>query len=100
MTDKETKLVENFLNRRFNNLILTEFKNGKYKTLKIKNSKKNIFIYEEKHEMIVCNSEIVIDPILKMFKTDYSETYDFVKEWVKCKFDIDCIDIVGFNITE
>jgi hypothetical protein len=100
MTDKETKLVENFLNRRFNNLILTEFKNGKYKTLKIKNSKKNIFIYEEKHEMIFCNSEIVIDPILKMFKTDYSETYDFVKEWVKCKFDIDCIDIVGFIITE
>ena len=100
MTDKETKLVENFLNRRFNNLILTEFKNGKYKTLKIKNSKKNIFIYEEKHEMIFCNSVIVIDPIVKMFKTDYSETYDFVKEWVKCKFDIDCIDIVGFNITE
>jgi hypothetical protein len=30
-----------------------------------------------------------------MFKTDYSETYDFVKDWIKCKFDIDCIDLVG-----
>jgi hypothetical protein len=45
--------------------------------------------------MIFCNSEVVIDPILKMFKTNYSETYDFVKEWIKCKFGLDCIDIVG-----
>ena len=45
--------------------------------------------------MIFCNSEVVIDPILKMFKTDYSETYYFVKEWIKCKFGLDCIDIVG-----
>ena len=95
MTDKEKILVEKFLNRRFGDLILSEFVEGKYKTLKSKNSKKNIFLYEEKHDMIFCNSDVVIDPILKMFKTDYSETYDFVKGWIKCKFDLDCIDLVG-----
>jgi hypothetical protein len=87
MTDKEKILVEKFLNRRFNELILSEFQKGKYKSLKTKNSKKNIFLYEEKHKMISCNSEVVIDPIVKMFKTEYSETYEFVKEWIKLKFD-------------
>ena len=95
MTDKQKILLEKFLNRRFGDLVLSEFKNGKYKTLKVKDSKKNIFIYEEKNEMIFCNSEVVIDPMLKMFKTDYSETYDFVKDWIKCKFGLDCIDIAG-----
>ena len=46
MTDKEKNLVEKFLNRRFKDLVLTEFVDGKYKTLKPKNSKKHIFIYE------------------------------------------------------
>ena len=100
MTDKEKILVEKFLNRRFGDLTLSEFKDGKYKTLKLKNSKKNIFLYEEKHDMIFCNSDVVIDPILKIFKTDYSETYDFVKDWIKCKFDLDCIDLVGVKPQE
>jgi hypothetical protein len=43
------------------------------------------------------DSKKVIDPILKIFRTDYSETYDFVKEWLFKKYDLDCIDLVGIT---
>jgi hypothetical protein len=32
-----------------------------------------------------------------MFKTEYSETFDYVKSWLLEKYDMDCIDVVALN---
>ena len=94
MTEKEKKYIEKFLNAHFGKLELTEMKNGEYKSLGHQNKKSTIFIVEEKNSQIFVDSKKVIDPILKIFRTDYSETYDFVKEWLFKKYDLDCIDLV------
>jgi hypothetical protein len=96
MTDKEKKHIENFLNTHYGKLHMFET-NGQYKVLGHQNKKTTIFLIEEKNDQIFVDSKKVIDPILKIFATDYSETYDFVKEWILKKYGLDCIDLVGMK---
>ena len=97
MTDKEKKHIENFLNTHYGKLHMSET-NGQYKVLGHQNKKTMIFLIEEKNDQIFVDSKKVIDPILKIFATDYSETYDFVKEWILKKYGLDCIDLVGMKL--
>lgn len=95
MTEKEKKYIEKFLITHFGKLNLTETKNGEFKILGHTNKKTTIFLLDEKNSQIFVDSKKVIEPILTIFQTDYSETYDFVKEWLLKKYDLDCIELVG-----
>jgi hypothetical protein len=98
MTEKEKKLVLKFLDVHFSNLEKTELKdNVNHQILHKKNSKLTLFLFEKKEESIFVNSKLIIEPILKIFGTDYSETYDLVKEWILKKYNLDCIEIIGMN---
>jgi hypothetical protein len=97
MTDKEKTRIEKFLEIHFGNLETVPNRNGKYKSLGYKDDNTTIFLIEESHSQIFVDSKKVISPIFSMFNTDYTETYDFVKEWVLKKYGLDCIDLVGIN---
>ena len=97
MTDKEKTRIEKFLEIHFGNLETVSNRNGKYKSLGHKEDNTTIFLIEESHSQIFVDSKKVISPIFSMFNTDYTETYDFVKEWVLKKYGLDCIDLVGIN---
>jgi len=95
MTDKEKNRIEKFLELHYGNLEIKTTREGKYKSLNHKDDKSTIFLVEQTNLQIFLNSKKVIDPIFSMLNTDYSETYDFVKYWVKKKYNLDCIDFVG-----
>lgn len=95
MTDKEKNRIEKFLELHYGNLELTTTREGKYKSLSHIDDKSTIFLLEQTNLQIFLDSKKVIDPIFSMFNTEYSETYDFVKDWVKKKYNLDCIDFVG-----
>jgi len=97
MTSKEEYLITKFLETHYGDLEEKDLIDGKYKTLSKKTSKENIFLLEFKHEQVFVNTKKVIDPILKIFNTDYTETYSFVKKWLSEKYKIDCIDLIGLN---
>ena len=97
MTDKEKTRIEKFLEIHFGNLELTEKRQGLYKSLGHKDDNSAIFLIEEINSQIFVDTKKVINPILSMFNTDYTETYDFVKEWVLKKYGLDCIDLVGIK---
>jgi hypothetical protein len=98
MTDKEKTRIEKFLEIHFGNLELNQTRQGLYKSLGHKNDNTTIFLIEETNSQIFVDTKKVIDPIFSMFNTDYTETYDFVKEWVLKKYGLDCIDLVGLKI--
>ena len=95
MTELQTKSIDKYLNMYFNELTISDL-NGKYKVYSKKNPEVKIFLYEEKHNLSYVNSKYIIDPLLKVFQTDYNETYDFVKEWFEKKYDYNCDDLIGF----
>jgi hypothetical protein len=97
MIDDRKKYIDKFMTMRFGNLIKTEHKDGQYVSLLNPNTNKKIFLYEKKHEIITFSREYVTDPILSLFKTDYDETFEYVKNWLLEKYEMDCIDIVGEN---
>ncbi len=97
MDEKKKILIDKFMSMRFGNLIKTEHKEGQYVTLLNPETNKKIFLYEKKHEIITFNREYVTDPILKVFNTEYDETFEYVKSWLLEKYEMDCIDIVGEN---
>ena len=97
MTDKEKTRIEKFLEIHFGNLELSETRQGLYKSLGHKDDNSTIFLIEETNSQIFVDTKKVIDPIFSMFNTDYTETYDFVKEWVLKKYGLDCIDFVGIK---
>lgn len=96
MTDKQKSGVEKFLERHMGDLIKHDYhKNNSYVILSKTEGGTKYFLYEEKHNLAYVNSKVVIDPILKIFQTDYNETYDFVNEWLKKKYGIVGDDLIG-----
>lgn len=86
MTDKEKTRIEKFLEIHFGNLELNKTGQGLYKSLGHKDGNSTIFLIEETNGQIFVDVKKVIDPIFSMFNTDYTETYDFVKEWIQKKY--------------
>jgi hypothetical protein len=97
MTDKEKNLITKFLNLHYGDLSEIVHLEGQFIALGKKNTSKKIFLYEQKHNTCYVNSNIVIEPIFKMFNTDYQETYDFVKSWLKEKYGLDGDELVGLK---
>lgn len=83
-----------FLNVHYGNLT-KETHNGRYERYFKKGSKKSLILHETKEEFIIVNVEMMVDPILSMFNTDYDETYELIKEWICEKYEINCIEIIG-----
>jgi len=98
MTDKEKNLISKFLNLHYNDLVEVNHLNGQIIALGKKNTKNKVFLYEQKHNTCYVNTNLVIEPIFKMFNTDYQETYDFVKKWLKEKYGLDGNELVGLKI--
>lgn len=94
MTEVQERGINKFLNLHYGNLEVGTTRMG-YKTLKIKDTDRKIFITEETNNLIYVDTNYVIHPILSMFRTDYTETYDYVKNWLLKKYGLDCLDIVG-----
>lgn len=97
MTDKEKNLIKKFLNIHYSNLAKVDHLNGQFVVLGNKNKPKKLLIYEQKHNITYLNSEMIIYPISNMFNTNYEETYEFVKNWLKIKYNIDCDNLVGLK---
>ena len=95
MTDKEKTRIEKFLEIHFGNLELSETRQGLYKSLGHKDDNSTIFLIEETNSQIFVDTKKVIDPIFRMFNTDYTETYDFVKNWLLEKYNIESEEIIG-----
>lgn len=100
MTDKEKTRIEKFLEIHFGNLEVNATRNGKYKSLGHKDDNTTIFLIEETNSQIFVDAKKVIDPILSMFNTDYTETYDFVKEWIQKRYGLECIELIEINSKE
>ena len=98
MTDKQIKLVRKFLDFNFSNLELGETRKKTHQTLSRRKGKIHIFLISKEQNEVYVNSKIVIDPMLKMFNTDYNETYKITQEWLLEKYELDCIDLVGVKI--
>jgi|LakMenE01Jun11ns_1017448.scaffolds.fasta_scaffold8871897_1 hypothetical protein len=97
MDENKKVLVEKFMNMRFGNLVKSDHKSGQYISLQHPDTNKKIFLYEIKHDIITFNRNYVTEPILKIFKTEYNETFEYVKKWILEKYEIDCIDVVALN---
>lgn len=97
MTEKEKSLITKFLNLNYGDLVEVVHLEGQFVALGKKNIKHKLFLYEQKHNTCYVNSKIVIEPLFKMFNTDYQETYDFVKDWVKEKYGLDSDEFVGLK---
>jgi hypothetical protein len=95
MEEIQARGVKKYLDVYYGDMITSDL-NGKYKVYSKKNPEVKIFLYEEKHNLSYVNSKYLIDPILKVFQTEYNETYDFVKEWFEKKYDYNCDDLIGF----
>lgn len=98
MTDKQIKLVRKFLDFNFSNLELGETRKKTHQTLSRNNGKNHIFLISKEQNEVYVNSKIVIDPMLKMFNTDYTETYKLTQDWLLEKYNIKSDEIVGVNI--
>lgn len=98
MTDKEKNLITKFLNLHYGDLVEVVHLEGQFIALGKKNAPNKLFLYEQKHNSCYVNSKLVIEPLFKMFNTDYQETYDFVKEWVKEKYGLDGDELVGLKV--
>jgi hypothetical protein len=97
MTDKEKNLISKFLNLHYGDLVEVFLLEGQYVALEQKNSSKKILLYEQKRNTCYVNSNIVIEPIFKMFNTDFQETYDFVTDWLKEKYGLDGNTFIGLK---
>ena len=95
MTELQSKSIDKYLNMYFDGLTISEL-NGRWRIYSKKESEIRIFLYEEKHNLTYVNSKYIIDPILKIFQTEYNETYDFVQTWFEKKYDCECGDLIGF----
>jgi hypothetical protein len=95
MEENKKKNIEKFLKTHFSNLELSESAPKKFKSLHKKNSKEGIFLYEEKNSQIFVDQKTVIYPILKIFDSEYDETYELIKEWLKKTYELDSDEIVG-----
>jgi hypothetical protein len=94
MEPNRKNLIVKFLNVHYGNLV-KENHNGRYERYFKKGSKKSLILHETKEEFIIVNTEMMVNPILNMFNTDYNETYEIIKEWICEKYDINCIEIIG-----
>jgi hypothetical protein len=95
MEEIQTNGAKKYLDMYYGDMITSEY-NGRYKTLNTTKSSTKIFIYEEKTNFSYVNSKYVIEPIMKVFQTEYNETYDFVKDWFEKKYGYNCDDLIGF----
>jgi hypothetical protein len=94
MEPTERNLILKFLNVHYGKLEKEEH-NGRYERYYKKGSRKSLILHEKKEEFIIFNTEMIVEPILNMFNTDYDETYEIIKEWICEKYDINCIKIIG-----
>ena len=94
MEPNKKNLIVKFLNVHYGNLV-KENHNDRYERYFKKGSKKSLILYETKEEFIIVNIKMMLNPILNMFNTDYTETYDFVKNWLLEKYNIESEEIIG-----
>lgn len=93
MKELQIIAIEKYLNMYFGELITSD--KPTYKLYLKKDSEIYFFIYDEKHNLLYVNTKYIVDPVLKVFQTEYSKTYDVIQEWFEKKYDHKCDDIVG-----
>lgn len=97
MTDKERNLVLKFLNLQYGDLIEVDHQNGKYLVLTKKGSDVKIFFKDKVSNECYVRPEFVIYPIINMFKTEYQETYELIKNWLEEKYHLVCDELIGLS---
>lgn len=97
MDEKKKSHIDKYMNTMFGNLNRSETKTGNYIVLETAKTQKKVFIFDKKYEVVTFASRRVTEPIMTIFKTEYNETHEYVKDWLREKYTIDCIDVIGEN---
>ena len=95
MTETQERGINKFLTLHYGNLEIGKTKRG-YKTFMIKDTDHKLFITEDTHNLIYVEKKYIITPILSIFRTEYDETYNYVKNWLFETYKLDCDDLFGF----
>lgn len=98
MSDKEKILIDKFLKKYYDDLEIVTIMENTYITLGQKNSNQKVFLYHAVSDTIFANNGRILDPIIKMFNTDYEETKNYIKEWVFKKYNIKSKLLVGLDL--
>jgi len=97
MNDKEKILINKFLNKYCNDLEVISVLDDNYITLGRKKDNQRVFLYHSKSDNLFANNDRILDPIVKMFNTDYAETQEYIKNWIFENYNIKSKKLIGMD---
>jgi len=97
MNDKEKILINKFLDKHCNDLEVINLLHSTYITLGRKKDSQKLFLYHSKSGNLFTNNDRVLNPIVKMFNTDYVETQEYIKNWVFENYNIKSKKLIGID---